>query len=326
MVETRTILGVAAAALGAAALVMVFRKPTEAAPSRSFVSSQQCKECHAQPFAEWEGSWHAQSWLDPDVRALSNDFANSDCIDCHAPQEVYSTGIGARVLPRSSRRAEGVDCIACHMLPDGGMAGTKDAPAAPCRPQAMASLKSVDHCAGCHEQHKTVTQWRATKYAEQGIGCVECHMPERPDGSGRDHTMHGGHSIELVRQAVVLAAARDPRGLRVAVTNSGAGHHFPTDERSRAADVWWRPLAAEGAAPQPWRHLWRMRSPYRHEVDLVDTLLPAHETKELFVDDPAAAGAVEVQLTYKLVPYWKDPLKPDPDAEAQLVHRVTVEP
>ena len=107
MIRAQTILGSAIALLGVTAVVLVFRTPAEVAPARSFTSSQQCKECHAQEHAEWSASQHAHSWLNPDVRALSNDFANTDCIDCHAPQEIYSTGIGARVLPRASRRAEG---------------------------------------------------------------------------------------------------------------------------------------------------------------------------------------------------------------------------
>ena len=134
MLNAKQIFGAALVLSGLGAVALVFHKPTEAAPTRSFTSSQQCKECHPAVFEEWAGSQHAHSWLNPDVRALSNDFANTDCIDCHAPQEIYSTGIGARVLPRTARRAEGVDCIACHALPDGGVAGTTDAPSAPCRP------------------------------------------------------------------------------------------------------------------------------------------------------------------------------------------------
>lgn len=318
-------------ATGAAALFAVFRPPAEAAPARTFTSSAQCRECHAEPYAEWEVSWHAQSWTDPDVRALSNDFANTDCIDCHAPRPVWETGLGNRVLPRTARRVEGVDCITCHLLPEtsrGIVAGTMDVPTAPCRPEAKRELAQVEFCAGCHDQHKTVEQWRTTDYAKQGIGCIDCHMPFR-DGDpnkGRDHTMHGGHDIELVRKAVTLAARREGTNVIAAVTNVGAGHHFPTDERSRAGDVFWRPVAAAGASPEPWRWLYRFRSPYRHETALTDTLLPAHATKEVAIEGPEASGRIEMALFYKLTPYWKDPERPDPDAEARLVHRVVLEP
>ena len=92
--------------------------------------------CHEEVFAEWQDSWHARSWTDPDVRApsQSNNFLNKDCIDCHAPRPVFETGVGNRVLPRSSRRSEGVDCIACPPLPTGRMPVPPAAPPPARRP------------------------------------------------------------------------------------------------------------------------------------------------------------------------------------------------
>lgn len=329
----RVIVGFLVLTVGAWALVAVFKPPPAPVAAGTFVSSQQCRECHAQPFAEWEKSWHAQAWTDPDVRALSNDFQNTDCIDCHAPVGVFETGIGKRVLPRASRRAEGVDCLACHLLPQdnpsgGVVAGTLDRDDVPCRPRAMRELSSVDHCGACHDQHKTVEQWRATSYAASGVTCIDCHMPYRngDPNQGRDHTMHGGHDLELVRKAVTLTAQRAGEKVNVFVDNVGAGHHFPTDERSRAADLFWRPLDAEGSGVGSWRWVYRFRSPYRHEVDLVDTLLPAHAKHESTIDDADARGAIEVALFYKLTPYWKSMEHPDPDNEARLVQRVVVSP
>ncbi|MDZ4772555.1 MAG: cytochrome c3 family protein [Planctomycetota bacterium] len=329
----RILVGLLVLATGALALVAVFKPPPAAVASGQFVSSEQCRECHAQTFTEWQSSWHAQSWTDPDVRVLSNDFANTDCIDCHAPVGVFETGIGKRVLPRASRRSEGVDCLSCHLLPqdspDGGVvAGTLDRDDVPCKPRARRELSSVDHCASCHDQHKTVEQWRASNYAASGITCVTCHMPFRngDPNQGRDHTMHGGHSIEVVRSAVTLTATRTPKGVAVTVENVGAGHHFPTDERSRAADIFWRPVDAAGIGVGSWRFLYRFRSPYRHEVDLFDTLLPAHAKHESVIEAVEANTAIEVALFYKLTPYWKNMAEPDPDNEARLVHRVVVAP
>lgn len=327
----RKVCGGALLVLGATLTFFVFRPVEAPAESRPFTSSEQCAACHAQVFSEWQASWHARAWDDPDVQALSNDFANTDCIDCHAPRPIFETGIGQRVLPRSSRRAEGVDCISCHLLAEdarGTVAGTIDAPAAACRPVAMRELAQPEFCGVCHDQHKTVEQWRATSYAAQGIGCIDCHMPFRKGdpNQGRDHTMHGGHDIELVRSAVKFSARREGARVLAAVENVGAGHHFPTDERSRAADVFWRPLAAAGETPAAWRWVYRFRSPYRHEVDLVDTLLPAHEKRETAIEDAQAQGAIELALFYKLTPYWKDPAHPDPEAEARLLQRITLEP
>jgi hypothetical protein len=313
-------------------MVSVFVTPEAVAEIRPFDSSRQCQECHASVYAEWEQSWHAQAWTDEDVRKLSNDFSNTDCIDCHAPRPIFETGMGNRVLPRTTRRIEGVDCIACHLLPDGTMAGTVEVKSAPCRPVARTELVAPEFCAGCHDQHGTVQQWRASKYAQPGAdfqSCVDCHMPFR-DGDpskGRTHTMHGGHDVELVRAAVALRGARDSEVAGrwvIEVENTGAGHNFPTDERSRAADVFWRPLGTTSV--DDWRHLYRFRNPYRYEVGEVDTELPAGETKRLLLEDAAAEAGVEVILVFKLSPYYEDPERPDPEREATLVHQLELAP
>ena len=327
MNPVRGILALVVLGASAWALVAVFRSPTEAAPARSFTSSQQCAECHPTVYAEWKESQHAQSWVNPEVRALSNDFSNTDCIDCHAPREIFVTGIGNRVLPRSSRRNEGVDCIACHMLPDGRVAGTIDDPTAPCRPVATRDLARPDLCAGCHNQHETVKQWEGSSFAANGQDCSSCHLPYRggDPNAGRDHGMWGGHDLELVKSAVELRGETE-NGTRYAVVeNVAAGHSFPTDERSRAADVFWRPLRADDGTPEAWRHLYRFRSPYRHEVDIPDTLLLADETRR-FELPAEATGAVELALFYKRKPYWENPEAPDPDREAFLLHTATLQP
>lgn len=321
--------------------VWVGRALLEPAPppatKRRWTSSEDCRECHQEVYAEWEGSWHERSFVDPDVREQSNDFANTDCIDCHAPKPVFLTGVGKRVLPRAARRKEGVDCIACHLLPNGDVAGTITNPSAPCRPVATVELQRPEYCAVCHNQHGTVDQWRETPYAEEGTGCVECHMPFRDGdpGRGRHHAMLGGHDIELIRDAVALRARREgEQRVVVEVENHGVGHSYPTDERSRASDVWWRPVGTED-----WHHLHRIRDPYRHEVDLPKTLLVHGETRVLEIDDPRAEGPVEVLLVYRLAPYYHrdgeaihieeviDPLEGSPSNErySEEVHRVTVE-
>ena len=317
---------------------------TVAAPPMNFTSSQDCRECHADIYAEWEQSHHAISWTNPAPRLLSNDFAKEDCIDCHAPRPLFVTGIGERVLPRQTRRVEGVDCISCHQLPPqadgtpGGMAGTLTNMSAACKPVERRELQSPDLCAACHNQHKTVDQWRGSSFFE-GLDqqdCNDCHMPivESENGRHRSHRFPGGDVLAMVQSAVELTGEPVDGQWVVTLANVRGGHSFPTDERSRAADVFWRPLAAEGAQPGPWRHLHRMRSPYRDEVDIEDTLLLADEARRIPVTtategagEPVAADQpIEVALFYKRTPYWSDPENPDPDGEAQRVHRIVLEP
>ena len=328
----RVILGMFVLGLAGWVGVALFQPAKPPAQRQQWTSSKQCQECHTEVYAEWEDSWHAKSYIDPDVREQSQDFANTDCIDCHAPKPVLLTGVGKRVLPRADRRVEGVDCISCHLLPNGDIAGTITDPTAPCRPVATVDLQRPDYCGVCHNQHKTVDQWKATPYAEQGIGCVECHMPHR-DGDpnkGRYHQMLGGHDLGLIQGSVALRASRQDDGVvRVEVENHSVGHAYPTDERSRASDVWWRPVGADD-----WHHLHRIRDPYRYETDLPRTLLDHGENRVLLIEDARADEPVEVMLVYKLAPYYRlpDTGEPisigevlDPLMDSQEVHRVTVE-
>ena len=327
MSAARAILGILVSGAGLWFLVSVFHEEADVAPAQAFASSQECQACHAEAYAEWEGSSHAISWTDPAVRFLSNDFANQDCIDCHAPRPVFVTGMGERVLPRTTRRHEGVDCIACHELPGGGVAGTRTDPRAACRPEERLDLRRPVFCAGCHNQHRTIDQWTASQWPARKKDCLACHMPFRNGDptQGRDHRFLGGNSLALLQEAVALTGGRDDDGWFVELENVGAGHAYPTDERSRASDVFWRPLPADGAAG-PWRHLHRIRAPYRTEVDVESTLLEAHERRRLPLPAEAAGEAVEVALFYKRSPYWRDPEHPDPDDEATLVHRLELSP
>ena len=326
--------------------------PAPKVQTSTFTSSKQCQQCHPKVYAEWSGSQHAQAWINEDVRAQAGelpngDFANKDCVACHSPRPIFETGLGKRVLPRSSRRSEGVDCISCHQIPEdqgGGMAGTLSNKNAACNPQPRLELQRVEFCGVCHNQHKTVDQFLGSRAYQEGKDCLSCHMPfrENDQNLGRDHSMLGGHSMAMVKSAVALRAERiGPTEVRVELENVFAGHSFPTDERSRAADIFWRPAPALGEGYDlqakgggDWRHLNRMRSPYRNETGIPETLLLHDETRVLTILDPAASGPVQVALYYKLAPYYRDPITGTalptedvrtPDMDANLVHQVVVE-
>ena len=327
----RALVGLSVLALAVWLGFALTHDPAPPAQLTRWTSSRDCRPCHEEVYKEWEQSWHSKSFLDPDVREQSRDFANTDCIDCHAPKEVFLTGVGKRVLPRADRRAEGVDCISCHLLPSGEVAGTLTNPSAPCRPVATVDLLRPEFCGVCHNQHKTVDQWRATTFAEEGRDCIDCHLPHRggDPSKGRMHQMTGGHDLPRIQAAVALRAERDGKAIHIEVENVGVGHAFPTDERSRAADLWWRPVGTEA-----WQHLHRIRDPYRYETDLPRTLLDGGELRKLELADPRAEGPVEVLLVYKLAPYYRlpDTGEPipieevsDPLMDAQEVHRVLVE-
>lgn len=322
---TRGLLGLFVIGIAAWALLAIFGAPEAEAEISPFQSSAECKECHPAVYAEWQESQHSHSWTNPLVRApdQSNNFSNSDCIDCHAPKPIFDTGIGERVLPRTIRRVEGVDCIACHALPDGQMAGTLENRSARCRPVIKRELRNPQYCAGCHNQHGTMDQWEASEYPDLGQNCLSCHMPEiqRADGrTGRRHDCLGAAPV-MLKQAVELDVRVEDGVWTASVTNVGAGHNYPTDERSRASDLFWRP---EGESE--WRHAYRFRNPYRFEVDLPNTELAAHATQVVPLPEADSTGAIEVGLFYKRTPRWLDAENPDPEGEAIEVHRGVFQP
>lgn len=305
--------------------VGLLRPAGEAAGAAAGVapSAAACASCHAEVHAEWSRSWHAAAFVDPEVRKLSNDYANEQCIDCHAPRPVLETGVGEPPLPRAARRSEGVDCLACHGF-EGGVAARSRTASGACAPRYEPRLSDPNLCGSCHDQHHTVAEWRATPFPGQGIGCVACHMGpvDRKGGKGADHASPASHDLASLRKAVAMTVRREGAELAIAVKNVGAGHHFPTDERSRAADLIVRVLAPGGAV-ESIHKLDRYRNPYRDEVGasrglpyreespLVktrpeSTLLPFGVERTYRFAVPPGPGVVEVLLTYKTIPYPTD--------------------
>jgi hypothetical protein len=306
---------VTGALAGLGALVLGGGEPAAGAPP-VWRSSQQCKACHEDVFAEWQGSHHQIAFLNPEVRKLSDDFRNKECQSCHLPRPVFEVGLGQRALPRLTRPDEGVDCLACHLAPDG-IVGKHDVPSAPCRPRREPAFDGVALCGTCHNQHQTTDQFLASPFAVAGATCHGCHMPEvqRPVAGGTaeaggaatrrgfSHRFPGAHDEAMLRSAAVFEATREGDEIVVSVENRGAGHNFPTEERHRAVDLMVRFTRAGAAGP--WQLLHRFRQPYRDEPG-ENTQLPSGARKEVRVTVPENAEKVEARLWYRLNPFARD--------------------
>ena len=212
-----------------------------------FTSPAQCAECHSEIAREVGESWHGQAFTDPEALALSKNFQDEQCISCHAPSPIYVTGVGERVFSRRDRRETGVDCLSCHLMADGSVAGSRGLSSAPCRPVVEPTLTTATFCSGCHNQHWTVDEFMAWK-AETGRpeSCNDCHMRriDRPIADGgpvrkgvASHVFEGGHFLEKLEEAASLAATVENGELVIRVTNRGAGHNIPTDSRHKSFNV-----------------------------------------------------------------------------------------
>jgi nitrate/TMAO reductase-like tetraheme cytochrome c subunit len=221
--------------------------PSNAGPAArdAFTKASECRACHEAQYAEWQSSFHGQAWTDPMVQALSNGFRMSECIDCHAPMPIQSTGLAKRVAPRQHGRNDGVDCLTCHLMDDGvSVASTRSIDtskvAGACRPTLVKEMSAPAACAGCHNQHETVDELAASGVKET---CSDCHMPEVARGAageakkGRSHKWPGAHSLDMHKKAAALDLSIADGVLVAKVTNVGAGHQIPTDARHRSYNL-----------------------------------------------------------------------------------------
>ena len=131
---------------------------------------------------------------------------------------------------------EGVTCQACHMPPSGGTS-TLTSPCAPAEPPS--------DFRGLGDFGSLICRVRA---------CLECHrkpagdpardplpafslIPDRPPETIHTHRMTGVTDEAFMRGAVtmIVTATQSTDGLlaEVAITNSGAGHHVPSDSPLR---------------------------------------------------------------------------------------------
>ena len=117
------------------------------------------------------------------------------------------------------------------------------------------------YCAPCHHgtfwrvrAYSEFAEWAASSYAKRNIHCQDCHMKlrtgprrfalEKEGGLVRDpatissHAQYGLGDVGFMREAVSLTTRAEALGsdrirVRVAVRNSGAGHHVPTGSPMR---------------------------------------------------------------------------------------------
>jgi hypothetical protein len=265
-----------------------------------YVSSRSCQTCHPAIYAEWEASWHSQSWTDPVARKTSKDFKMADCLPCHAPEPILMKEPGRLPLARPLLRKEGVSCLSCHRVADGVATPNGAVGAAPCRPVKEDRIRSVGVCRSCHNDHGTVDDWEKTPLKAQGRDCIACHMPIAVGKDGkqyRSHTWPGGHSKEMLNRAVRFDAALegDARSLAVTVRNLAAGHNVPTELRHRSLDL---EVTAHKGMFSVDKHLYRFRNPYKEE-GLPNDQLRFGESRTLRFPVAPGSKTAYVRLIYR---------------------------
>jgi hypothetical protein len=119
----------------------------------------------------------------------------------------------------------------------------------------LPAISQSGFCAPCHQFsfwgtpiYESYNEWLASPYAQAEVTCQDCHMPptgdtffalpevgglEHPPERIPSHLQRGASDVALLQDTVSMSvdARRTLDALRVtvAITNTGAGHHVPTD-------------------------------------------------------------------------------------------------
>jgi hypothetical protein len=235
--------------------------PARFSPIEASLQPEACGTCHPTQFSDWRTSWHAAS-MGPGIAGQLADMIDArqalDCHVCHAPLAEQAPVIadGATVRPNpvfdATLRAKGVPCAGCHVRAherfgpprrDGSLANSAPRETLPHNgvTRTPAFLKS-EFCQGCHQftpdgfalngkpLENTYNEWKASRFAREGVQCQDCHMPDRR------HLWRGIHDPDMVRSGLTIdVSSNAPRYrpgdtaiVRLRVRSTRVGHAFPT--------------------------------------------------------------------------------------------------
>ena len=237
--------------------------PARFTPIEASLQPEACGTCHPAQHADWTTSLHAKS-TGPGVAGQLVEMLESDpqsalgCLSCHAPlaEQAALVAAGKEWRPNpaydEALGGKGLACAGCHVrgherfgpprrggsltsevprdtLPHGGVTRTP------------AFLRS-EFCRGCHQftpdglalngklLENTYNEWKASRFAREGVQCQDCHMPDRR------HLWRGIHDADMVRSGLTIAATTGAGRSRpgetvtatLSVTSTRVGHAFPT--------------------------------------------------------------------------------------------------
>jgi hypothetical protein len=204
-----------------------------------------CSNCHA-PGAGVDG------YLTTDMNAVRGDITSGiHCDFCHKVGGAYLDSATGTVYPNSP----GVTGLRILRPPEGDQIffGPYDDIHDP--DTYLPLISESQFCAACHQFsfwgtpiYESYEEWLASDYAEQGVTCQDCHMPpngdtffalpevgglEHPPEMIPSHQQLGATSIDLLQNTVRMDISAqqilDRIRVTVTITNTGAGHHVPTD-------------------------------------------------------------------------------------------------
>jgi hypothetical protein len=191
-----------------------------------------------------------------DMNDLSGvETEGSSCEFCHKVGEVYLDPVTG--LPYDN--APGVFSMRLYRSPPGGILWFGPFDDVWRRVTYLELEKTSQFCAPCHQFsfqgtpiYESFREWLDSPYPDLGIECQTCHMAPtgvdhfaKPEEGGltrhpdliASHLQPGASDVTLLQNTVDMSlSARQVAGslqVTVAITNTEAGHHVPTDHPGR---------------------------------------------------------------------------------------------
>lgn len=236
--------------------------PAAFSPIEASLHPKECALCHRQQFEDWKTSLHSRS-MGPGIYGQllnmqeKNPATYTICATCHTPlsEQIPHLKEGSEYRPNQAfdpaLQAAGLVCAGCHVRQHERF-GPPRRPEVPTPPAdvvqphggftATTAFQRSEFCKPCHQfaegafalngklLENTFAEWQASPYAEEGVQCQGCHMPDRR------HLWRGIQDPDMVRQAMTINISPlapsyrpgDTLQATITVTNSGAGHYLPT--------------------------------------------------------------------------------------------------
>ena len=236
--------------------------PATFSPLEASLAPEACGSCHPTQLADWRTSLHSRT-MGPGVsgqlvgmhREAPGDALG--CYTCHAPLAEQRPFLSARdghaknPVYDPALASHGLVCAACHVRAherfgpprrDGSLASAGPRESLPHRGVTRTrAFVSSEFCRGCHQFERgglslngklvqnTYEEWKASRFARDGVHCQDCHMPDRR------HLWRGIHDPDMVRSGLTITTTPDraapANGLLQAtlrVRSTRIGHAFPT--------------------------------------------------------------------------------------------------
>lgn len=296
--------------------------PPRAEPGASrFRSNHDCAECHERVAAECAEDQHPSAWHNGPL--FPQDPKRIECASCHASKPIFEVGLSEDAQVRAERHDEGIGCIECHRAGDE-VRGPRAGRQGPCNPIRDDAFEGIEVCAPCHAAHGSLEEWRGSSWAERGVTCQGCHMPEievtEPDGTRRtvrSHRMRTQRDPAFLKSALSVTATMDGDELLVAITNDGAGHNVPGEIFNRELFLKTTVLREDGAVVEGHRESMRTTRRTQRTSESSTQIRPG-EVRTYRYAMPPEAHAARVKLGYKLFFL-------DPDRKAWTVWEQTLE-